>query len=168
LLREGVLSQDTLKHQQCQFLTLLKPSEEKWGGASQMRRSCSEAFFKQLTRLQVEADVLVPRRVSCDNITHLSFACAPGWKKEEEDRLVKLVADMKRCPKLEKVVVTQRKLEGDEKVVIVGEASPRVVTYYAPEDAVDVKHWDVDEGVDVWERAEKVLRRVTSSDSTST
>ncbi|KAF8336775.1 hypothetical protein F5887DRAFT_566849 [Amanita rubescens] len=169
LLREGVLSQDELEHQQCRFLTLLKPSEEKWDSniPPQMQRSCG-AFFKQLTRLQVEADVLVPRRILCDNITHLSFACAPGWKKEGALGLMKLVKDVKRYPRLEKVVVTQRK--PDEKVDIVGdsEASPRIVTHGAPGDAVDVKHWDVDEGVDVWERAEKALRRVTSSDSTST
>jgi len=164
LLKEGVCSQDELKHQQCRFLTLLRPGEEKWevNIPPRMRKSC-EAFFEQLTRLQVEADDLVLRRISCNNLTHLSFACAPGWKKEGAEGLVNLVTDAKRYPRLEKVVVTQRK---PEEVAIVQESSPRVVVYKAPEDPVDVRHWDVDEGVDVWERAEKALRRQAVSTST--
>lgn len=169
LLTEGVCSQDELKHQQCRFLTLLMPSEQNWERhfRPQMRKSRG-AFFEQLTRMQVEGDVLVPRRISCINMTHLSFVCAPGWKKEGAAGLAKLVKDAKRYPMLENVVVTQRKPEGHEKVVIVGEANlrPRVVVYCAPDDAVDVKHWDVDEGVDVWERAEEVLRRTTRSTTT--
>lgn len=158
LLKEAVTcSQDELKHKHCQSLTLLT-SERDWEGTlpSQMRHEPCKAFFGQLTHLQVAGDSMVPKQLLCSRLTHLSFVCPPGWKKEGAKGLLKSLT--KRYPELKIVAMTQRK-EGEARAETVakGHGSPRVVVYYSPKETIDADEWS--EGVSVWDKADETMRR---------
>ncbi|KAF8336776.1 hypothetical protein F5887DRAFT_986443 [Amanita rubescens] len=157
LLKEAVIcSPDELKHKHCQSLTLLT-SEREWEGTlpSQMRHGPCKAFFSQLTHLQVAGDSMLPKQLLCSSLTHLSFACPPGWKNDGAKGLsVKSLT--KRYPEFKTIAMTQRK-EGEARAEMVAKlGNSRVVVYYSPKEAIEADEWS--EGVSVWDKADEALR----------
>ena len=93
-----------------------------------------KAFLNQLTHLQVAGDSMAPKQLLCDSLTHLSFVCPLGWKKEGAKGLVKSLT--KRYLELKTVATTQRK-EGAARAEMVDKGTPQVVVYYSPREAIE-------------------------------
>ena len=141
-------------HKQCRFLTLLK-CKKNWERTLPAQTGAD--FFGQLTHLHAGGNPMVPKKLLCTSLTHLSIECIQGEEERGADVLSSVISE-RRYPRLGTVVITQKR-DGDESVEIpVGSNSRlRVVAYFTPREAIDAQLWS--DGLYVWERAEAALRR---------
>lgn len=81
-----------------------------------------------------------------------------GMEERGAEVLSSLIKNESRYPRLGTIVITQRRDGGESaEILLGGKSRSRVVAYFAAKGAIDAKLWS--EGMDVWERAEELLRR---------
>jgi hypothetical protein len=152
LLDTAICSGTDLEHRQCRFLTLLK-SPKSWEGLLSTRTGA--AFFNQLTHLHT-VSAMVPKKLQCSSLTHLSIMWDRGTEERGAEVLSSVINSERRYPRLGSIVITQRRDGGERaEIRLGGKSRPRVVAYFAGKGAIDATLWR--EGIDVWERAEALL-----------
>lgn len=154
LLNTAICSGTDLDHKKCQFLTLLR-SQKNWEGL--LSAQTGTAFFNHLTHLHT-ANAMVPKKLTCSSLTHLSIMLDRGMEERGAEVLSSIIKNERRYPRLGTIVITQRRDGGESaEILLGGKSRSRVVAYFAAKGAIDAKLWS--EGMDVWERAEELLRR---------
>ena len=152
LLDAAICSGTDLNHRQCRFLTLLK-SPKSWEDL--LPTQTGAAFFDQLTHLHT-VSAMVPKKLQCSSLTHLSIMWDRGTEERGAEVLSSVIKSESRYPRLGSIVITQRSGGGERAEIRQGgKCRARVVAYFGAKGAMDGTLWR--EGTDVWERAEALL-----------
>ena len=154
LLDTAVCSGTDVEHKKCRFLTLLG-GPTNWEGL--LPAQTGAVFFNQLTHLHT-VNAMVPKKLSCSNLTHLSIVWDRGMEERGAEVLSKMINSERRYPRLDTIVITQRRDGGSRSAEIPPGAKPRprVVAYFSAKGSIDAELWR--SGIDVWERAEALRR----------